>query len=114
VLRLTILEELTKGLRTIAENDSEFGVNGDGRVKCSFPLLEEASASSMKIKGKLSHVDFQEDKVRRNRKLKSKGGVKSDPWWTFIPIKNFIVPVLHILIGLFNDSFNRFHAIISD
>jgi hypothetical protein len=54
------------------------------------------------------------DEVCRNKKLKSKGGVNSDPWWTFIPIENFILPFLHILIGFFHNSFDRFRAIISN
>ena len=30
-------------------------------------------------------------------------GVKREPYWPFIPIENYAIPLLHILIGVFND-----------
>ena len=30
-------------------------------------------------------------------------GVKCKPYWDFIPVRNYTIPLLHILIGVFND-----------
>ena len=35
-------------------------------------------------------------------------GVKFEPYWDFIPVKNFAVPLLHIMIGVFNDLIDHF------
>ena len=35
-------------------------------------------------------------------------GVKFKPYWPFIPILNYIVPLLHIMIGVFNDILDYF------
>eukprot|EP00571_Detonula_confervacea_P003536 CAMPEP_0172312070 /NCGR_PEP_ID=MMETSP1058-20130122/16571_1 /TAXON_ID=83371 /ORGANISM="Detonula confervacea, Strain CCMP 353" /LENGTH=76 /DNA_ID=CAMNT_0013025419 /DNA_START=24 /DNA_END=254 /DNA_ORIENTATION=- len=34
---------------------------------------------------------------------KPKMGVKGMPWWDFIPLQNWMVPLLHTLIGIGND-----------
>lgn len=30
-------------------------------------------------------------------------GVKSNPFWDFIPVENFVIPLLHVWMGVFND-----------
>eukprot|EP00984_Skeletonema_dohrnii_P005248 scaffold1837_cov120-Skeletonema_dohrnii-CCMP3373.AAC.1 len=41
--------------------------------------------------------------VEDSHDKKPKYGVKSKLWWDFIPIKNYVVPLLHTLIGIGND-----------
>ncbi len=39
--------------------------------------------------------------------------IKEFPWWDFIPIENFIVPLLHCLIGIDNGILTLLRNIIS-
>jgi len=39
---------------------------------------------------------------------KAKFGVKKRPWWPFIPLENYMIPLLHVLIGLGNDLLDSF------
>ena len=41
-------------------------------------------------------------------------GCKEDAWWQFIPVENFLVPLLHTLIGIGNDIFGHFKDMIND
>ena len=44
----------------------------------------------------------------------SKMGVKASPLWSFIPLKNFLPPLLHILIGIWNDIWDKFRELVSE
>jgi hypothetical protein len=35
-------------------------------------------------------------------------GMKSEPWWPFIPLENFMVPLLHTLIKIGNLGLGKF------
>ena len=39
---------------------------------------------------------------------KPKMGVKKKPWWPFIPLEHFIIPLLHVLIGIGNNLLDSF------
>jgi len=39
---------------------------------------------------------------------KAKFGVKKKAWWPFIPLENYMIPLLHVLIGLGNDLLDSF------
>ena len=41
-------------------------------------------------------------------------GCKEDAWWQFIPVENFLVPLLHTLIGIGNAIFGHFKDMIND
>ena len=43
-----------------------------------------------------------------------KMGVKTKPWWQFIPLTNFIIPLLHVLIGVGNDVLDSFRDCVND
>jgi hypothetical protein len=49
---------------------------------------------------------------------KSKGnpalGVKQKPWWAFIPLTNWIVPILHCEIGVGNQLLDKLRDIINE
>ena len=46
---------------------------------------------------------------------KPKFGIKSLPWFSnSIPLENFVVPLLHCLIGVGNDIFSKFRDIVSE
>jgi hypothetical protein len=40
-------------------------------------------------------------------------GVKKKPWWTFIPLDYYMIPLLHCEIGIGNQLFDRLQAIIN-
>lgn len=48
------------------------------------------------------------DLVERNLTGAARKGVKFEPYWDFIPIENYAVPLLHIMIGVFNDVIDHF------
>ncbi len=41
-------------------------------------------------------------------------GVKKKPWWPFIPLPNYLVPLLHCLIGIGNQLLDKLRAIINE
>jgi hypothetical protein len=41
-------------------------------------------------------------------------GVKKKPWWPFIPLSNYLVPLLHCLIGIGNQLLDKLRAIINE
>ena len=41
-------------------------------------------------------------------------GVKTAPWWDFIPLEHYVVPLLHCLIGIGNDILSLFRDIVSE
>jgi len=168
LLKKTIHEELTKGLKTIAENHLNITINGEGQIECSFgDELPDSNTKSLKpnmyivgdlafyalilgkegMSGDWCHLctlpaaefkDLMKDgdpytylfmkqkadeyKVKmaawktsgRKTKPKATCGMKDEPWWTFIPLANFIVPLLHCLIGIGDNIFVKFRDIISE
>ena len=49
----------------------------------------------------------------KNAEPKPIMGMKEQPWWDFIPLTHFIVPLLHCLIGVGGDLFKCFRSIVS-
>ena len=49
-----------------------------------------------------------------NNNHSSRIGVKDTPWWTYVPLDYFIVPLLHILIYLWNDICDKLREIVSN
>ena len=49
-----------------------------------------------------------------NFKGGSKMGVKVSPLWSFILLNNFLPPLLHILIDIWNDILNKFRGLDSE
>ncbi len=41
-------------------------------------------------------------------------GVKQRPWWPFIPLTNYVSPLLHCEIGIGNNIFELFCDIINE
>jgi hypothetical protein len=41
-------------------------------------------------------------------------GVKKKPWWPFIPLSNYLTPLLHCLIGIGNQLIEKLRAIINE
>jgi hypothetical protein len=41
-------------------------------------------------------------------------GVKKKPWWPFLPLGNYMVPLLHCLIGIGNQLLEKLRAIIHE
>ncbi len=41
-------------------------------------------------------------------------GVKYKPWWPFIPLQNYVVPLLHCKIGVGNQLLDRLRAIVQE
>jgi hypothetical protein len=40
-------------------------------------------------------------------------GVKKQPWWLFIPLSNYMIPLLHCEIGIGNQLLDNLWAIIN-
>ena len=53
-----------------------------------------------------------------SEKVKEKGkaehGVKKAPWWDFIPLHHYMIPLLHVLIGIGNDILDSFLDFVSE
>ena len=180
ILSMTIKDELTKGLRTIAENKLTF-YRENGLLACKFGDVTSPHLASHQVKlynvgdlawygiplgkegmsGKWCHIcqlsakefadltktgtlwthpemkrlgdEYQrklkqaieeaEQKARKARKpisevkpkeVKPEKGMKEAPWWPFIPVAAFVVPLLHCLIGVGNDVLSRFREIVSE
>ena len=45
---------------------------------------------------------------KQNRRGYAKDGLKKEPRWLFILLIHYVVPLLHVLIGIGNDLLNRF------
>ncbi len=41
-------------------------------------------------------------------------GIKQRPWWPFIPLTNYVTPLLHCEIGIGNDIFGVLRDIINE
>jgi len=54
------------------------------------------------------------NKVESSKNKKPQEGVKTKPWWPFIPLKHFMVPLLHVLIGIGNDLLTSFRDWVND
>ena len=46
--------------------------------------------------------------AKQNLRGPMRMGVKFEPYWPFIPVENYAVPLLHIIIGVFNDIIDHF------
>ena len=44
----------------------------------------------------------------------AKFGVKKKPWWPFIPLTNYVVPLLHVLISTGNGILGSFRDWVND
>ena len=55
-----------------------------------------------------------ETKYKQDRKAKPIMGMKEKPWWDFIPLRHYVVPLLHCLIGIGNDILTKFRETISE
>ena len=40
-------------------------------------------------------------------------GIKDAPWWPFINLEVFVVPLLHTLIGIGNDLLDQFRGCVN-
>ena len=60
------------------------------------------------------HAAAYATNVGKNPREKPTKGVNEAPWWPFIPINHFVVPLLHCLIGIRNDILAKFRAIVSE
>jgi hypothetical protein len=54
------------------------------------------------------------DEAERRGKGKTKLGVKQKPWWDFIPITHYMVPLLHCMIGVGNQLLDMLRDIFKE
>ena len=166
VLEKTILTELTKGLKTMAENEMHIIRKKNGDYDCVFGKMCDVAATleegdiivkALKVhlyvtgdlafyamvlgkEGmsghwchlcKISRKDFDNlamegelwttkamietaKEVAESDSKKPKHGVKTKLWWPFIDIQNYVVPLLHTLIGIGNDILDNLKDIVND
>jgi hypothetical protein len=62
-------------------------------------------------------LDEQEQVIRGTEAETKKGepklGVKQKPWWPFIPLTNYMIPLLHCKIGIGNQMLEKLLDIIN-
>jgi hypothetical protein len=51
---------------------------------------------------------------KKKQKGEPKLGVKKKPWWPFIPVSHFMVPLLHCEIGIGNQLVDMLQDIINE
>ena len=54
------------------------------------------------------------ERVQSSSDKKPQLGVKTAPWWDFIPLDHYVVPLLHCLIGIGNDILTAFRETVSE
>jgi hypothetical protein len=54
------------------------------------------------------------DEAERQRKGKTQLGVKQKPWWPFIPVSHYMIPLLHCMIGVGNQLLDVLRDIINE
>ncbi len=105
---------------------TEVFVTGDLAYQ-AMALGKESMAGHWCMQCKASRLQFKhdcemwmmEELVRCGKDAeKNKGnpvlGVKKKPWWPFIPLSNYLVPLLHCLIGIGNQLLEKLQAIINE
>jgi hypothetical protein len=54
------------------------------------------------------------DEAEQRRKGETMFGVKKKPWWPFIPITHYMIPLLHCMIGVGNQLLDMLRDIINE
>lgn len=54
-------------------------------------------------KGDARTIENMIEQVEKNLQGAARRGMKFRPYWDFIPVANYCVPLLYLLIGVFND-----------
>jgi hypothetical protein len=54
------------------------------------------------------------DEAERRGKGETKLGVKQKPWWPFIPVSHYMIPLLHCMIGVGNQLLDVLRDIINE
>ncbi len=91
----------------------------------SMALGKESMAGHWCMQCKATRLQFTEDcELWTMDQLVSRGddaitnnpvlGGKQKPWWPFIPLQNYVVPLLHCKIGIGNQLFDRLCAIVQE
>ena len=58
--------------------------------------------------------DIAAEVASESFKGQAKEGIKELPWWTFIPLHHFLPPLLHLMMGIWNDIWDRFRDNVSE
>ena len=78
---------------------------------CIFCLLRQKEWLEGKT-GEKRTIEKICELAKQNLSGAKRRGVKFSPYWDFIPIDNYAVPLLHLMIGVFNDAIDYFTASI--
>jgi hypothetical protein len=62
----------------------------------------------------LEELSMLGDEAEKQQKGEPKLGVKKKPWWPFIPVTHYIVPLLHCEIGIGNQLLDMLRDIINE
>ena len=80
------------------------GMDGMSGEWCIFCYLRKLQWLNEHEKGQPRTIEnIIELAGKTNLKGAARMGVKTTPYWEFIPIRNYAIPLLHIMIGVFND-----------
>lgn len=79
-------------------------------LSVSYVILKDGEPWTYELLNELA------DQVTVNKKGKVVPiqGVKSKAWWQFISLNNYLVPLLHTLIGIGNDIYDNFKDIVNE
>ena len=77
-------------------------INPDGEEVTVELLMERV----LKCQQDASGTQVEQEQI--DKAIAGLAGQKEAPLWTFIPIENYLVPLLHLLLGLGNDLLSNF------
>ena len=82
--------------------------------KCFLCRLSAREFKTSMKAGELWTYDLMNEFVSNMKNDKPIEGCKERPWWQMIPISNYLVPLLHTLIGIGNDILDNFRDIVNE
>ena len=89
------------------------GMDGMSSEWCIFCMLRKLQwQANDHEKGEPRTIERNNELADANLEGTDRMGVKSKPYWDFIPIENYAIPLLHIAIGVFNDIISYFERIV--
>ena len=105
--------------KVFVTGDLAFQAMALGKESMAGHWCMQCKASRLQFKHKDCEMWTMEELVRcGDNAEKNKGnpvlGVKKKPWWPFIPLLNYLIPLLHCLIGIGNQLLDKLWAIINE
>jgi hypothetical protein len=91
-------------------------MSGHWCMQCTMQMqctLTEAQLNEIKM-WTMEELCRLGDEAEQRRKGETMFGVKKKPWWPFIPITHYMIPLLHCMIGVGNQLLDMLRDIINE